>query len=195
MLGEEALAKRSGTLPITVIRPGIVFGPHETNFAAMFQSIQWTRLHAMMGFCSPRLSLIHVADLVSLVLSAAERGHRLPPDRRAADGTGFYHACDDREFPTHAQLGRRIARALGTSALILPLPTEIAFPAAGVIEAYWNFRGQASIVSPDKVREAIATSWAASAARARRHLGFAPGASLDTRLAETASWLKHAGCL
>ena len=195
LTGDGELAARAGRLPVTVVRPGIVFGPHDANVAAMFQSIQWTRLHAMMGFRSPRLSLVHVADLVSLVLEAAERGTRLPHADAAPAGQGFYHACDDREFPTHAELGRRMARALGTFAIVLPLPLTVAVPTAFAIETYWNLRGQPSIVSPDKIREAVAPSWAASAARARRDLGFAPAATLDERLAETVRWLRENGRL
>jgi dihydroflavonol-4-reductase len=195
LAGDGELASRAGRLPITLVRPGIVFGPHETSVAAMFQSIQWTRLHALMGFRSPRLSLVHVADLVPLVLAAAERGTRLPPTLDAASGAGIYHAADDREFPTHAELGRRMARGLGTWTIVLPLPLTVAFPTAFLVERFWNLRGQPSIVSPDKIREAIAASWAASAARARRDLGFRPAESLDERLAETAGWLRSNGRL
>jgi len=195
LAGEDALRIRAGRLPITIIRPGIVFGPHETSVAAMFQSIQWTRLHAMMGFRSPRLALVHVADLVPLVLAAAVGGARLPAALDEATAGGVYQACDDREFPTHAELGHRIARALGSWTIVLPLPLPLAFPAAFAIETYWNLRGQPSIVSPDKIREAIAPSWAASAGRARRDLGFAPAATLDERLAQTARWLRENGRL
>jgi len=194
LLGERALAARADRLPITVIRPGIVFGPHDNGVAAMFQSIAWTRLHVLMGFRSPPLSLIHVADLVTLALESAVRGSRLSVSADSA-ATGIYQACDDREFPTYAQLGQRLARALDTWTIVLPLPLSLAFPTAFVIEAFWNFRGQPSIVSPDKIREAIASSWAASAARARRDLGFHPAASLDDRLAETARWLRETGRL
>lgn len=195
LAGDGELAARARRLPITIVRPGVVFGPHDANVAAMFQSIQWTRLHAMMGFRSPPLSLVHVADLVGLALEAAARGTRLVPGAEAPAGAGIYHACDDREFPTHAELGRKMARALGTFAIVLPLPLTVAVPTAFAIETYWNLRGQPSIVSPDKIREAIASSWAASAARARRDLDFAPAAPLDERLAETARWLRENGRL
>ena len=80
----------------------------------MFQSIQWTRLHAIMGFRSPPLALVHVADLVSLVslvCEAATRGTWLPVLTTRITGLGIYHACDDCGFPTPAQLGRRMAPA------------------------------------------------------------------------------------
>lgn len=195
LAGEQLLARRAGRLPITVVRPGIVFGPHETSVAAMFQAVQWTRLHLTMGFRSPPLSLVSVADLIPLVVAAADQGKRLPADGAAAPGTGIYHAVDDREFPTHGEFGRRIARAIGVTTLVMPLPVPIAWPVAAAIEAFWNLRGQPSIVSPDKLREATVPSWAASAARARRDLGFSPRVSLDERLAETAAWLRGHGGL
>ncbi|MFM7138666.1 MAG: NAD-dependent epimerase/dehydratase family protein, partial [Planctomycetota bacterium] len=190
--GDAELSARAARLPITVLRPGIVFGPHDTKVTQIFQMIATLRLHLLMGFRDPPLSLIHVADLVTLALAAADRGRRLDG---GTNGTGIYHACDDREFPTHAELGRRMARALGTFAIVLPLPLTVAVPTAFTIETYWNLRGQASIVSTDKIREAVAPSWAASAARARRDLGFAPAASLDERLGETARWLRKHGRL
>jgi len=189
--GDGELLQRAGRLPISVLRPGIVFGPHDTNVAKMFQSIQWTRLHAMMGFRSPRLSLIHVADMVTLMLATATGGARLAA-RDTVATTGVYHACDDREHPTYADLGRRIATALGRSVVVLPLPLTLALPMAAVVAGCWSLLGQASIVSPDKLREATVPSWAASAARARADLAFEPAASLDIRLRETADWLRTA---
>jgi len=91
--------------------------------------------------------------------------------------------------PTYAELGRRIAASLNRSVLVLPLPLLLAMPTSFAIEAFWNLLGQASIVSPDKLREATAGSWAASSRKARNELNFAPVATLDERLRQTAAWL------
>jgi nucleoside-diphosphate-sugar epimerase len=72
----------------------------------------------------------------------------------------------------------------------MPLPVTLAWPASAAVAMVWNLLGQASIVSPDKLREATAGSWASSAAKARADLGFAPAATLDSRLAQTAEWLR-----
>ena len=90
-------------------------------------------------------------------------------------------------------LGRRIAAALDRSIVVLPLPLMLALPTAAVVASCWNMLGQASIVSPDKLREATVPSWAASAARARHDLGFEPAATLDARLRETADGLRADG--
>jgi dihydroflavonol-4-reductase len=189
--GEVELERRAARLPVTILRPGIVFGEHDTKVAAMFQSIARFRLHVRMGFRDAPLSLVHAADLAALTVAAACGGERLD----GTAGRGIYHACDDREHPTYGELGRRIARALGRSVLVLPLPVVLAWPASAAVAAFWNLLGQPSIVSPDKLREATAGSWAASAAKARGDLGFACAAPLDTRLAETARWLRENGGL
>jgi dihydroflavonol-4-reductase len=190
--GEVALERRAGRLPVSVLRPGIVFGAHDTKSAAIFQSIAWLRLHVRMGFRDWPLSLIHASDLADLTVAAILRGARIGA---AGDGAGIYNACDDREHPTYGTLGRKIARALGCGVLVLPLPVALAWPTSCAVAAYWDLRGQPSIVSPDKLREATAGNWAASAAKARAELGFLPAATLDERLQQTADWLRANGGL
>jgi nucleoside-diphosphate-sugar epimerase len=190
--GEVELERRAGRLPVSVLRPGIVFGAHDTKSAAIFQSIAWLRLHVSMGFRDWPLSLIHASDLADLALAAALRGTRLAA---AGDGAGFYNACDDREHPTYGMLGRKIARALNCGVLVLPLPVALAWPTSCAVAAFWHLRGQPSIISPDKLREATAGNWAASAAKARTELGFVPAATLDARLKQSADWLRANGGL
>ncbi len=190
LAGEIQLRQRADRLPITILRPAIVFGEHDTKVAAMFQMIHLMHLH-LTWFRDGPLSLIHVADLVDLLVAAAGRGECLSPSLSAShDGQGAYNACDDRVHPTYAELGRRIAASLNRSVLVLPLPLLLAMPTSFAIEAFWNLLGQASIVSPDKLREATAGSWAASSRKARDELNFAPVATLDERLRQTAAWLR-----
>ena len=189
LAGERELRLRAARLPITILRPGIVFGPRDTHVAAAFQSIARFRLHLRMGFRDGPLSLIHVADLLPLLAAAAAAGGRLAAGP-SLTGQGIYNACDDREHPTYGALGRRMAAALGRSVLVVPLPLPLAWPASLAVQAFWNACGQPSIVSPDKLREATAGNWSASAAKARRELGFEPKATLDERLRETAVWLE-----
>lgn len=189
LAGERELRLRAGRMPITVVRPGIVFGPRDERVAAVFQSIDRVRLHVRMGFRDAPLSLLHVTDLVPLLAAAAASGERLAAGP-ARTGQGIYNACDDRDHPTYGDLGRRMAAALGRRVLVVPLPLPLAWPASLAVQAFWNARGVPSIVSPDKLREATAGSWAASATKARQELGFSAAATLDERLCETAAWLR-----
>jgi nucleoside-diphosphate-sugar epimerase len=192
--GEEALERRAGRLPITIVRPGIVYGRHDPKIAEVFRAIQRTGVHFVVGFRTPRLSLIHVDDLVGLLVRAATDGETLGGDG-AAPGQGYYLACDDRDHPTYWQFGRRIAAALGRGVFVWPLWRWVGRTVGGVSEVVSRITGGTSLLSLDKIREATVWSWACSADKARRQLAFVPGPSLDDRLRETADWFREHGWL
>lgn len=196
LLGDGELRKHAARLPITSIQPGIVFGPHDAQVLTLYKMIDAARLHLPMGFRPVPVSVIHVDDLVQLILAAAERGERMTPaDGDGHASTGVYHACDDREHPSYGDLGRRIGRALGRSVVVLPVATPVAWPIVTVASLCSTLSGKPSLVSPDKLREATARSWAASAVKARGQLGFAPAATIDDRLRQTGDWFRANGLL
>jgi nucleoside-diphosphate-sugar epimerase len=195
-LGEIELQRRAGELPITVIRPGIVYGPADRNVAVLFRAIYRTRVHVVIGFRTPPLSLVYVDDLVSLILAAAERGERLPPGPAPpAAGQGVYQACDDREFPDYREFGKRIAAALDRRVIVWPLWRWVGRGVSFTVETGSRLCGRSSFLTVDKVREATASSWACSGEKARQQLGFVPPQRLDARLRETGEWFREAGWL
>lgn len=189
--GEVALQQRADRLPITILRPGIVFGPDDPKVAAVFQTIAMTGIHFTIGFRTPRLSLIHVDDMVDLAMATGERGETL---NHAADGayspSGYYLACDDREHPTYWQFGKLVGRALDRRVFVWPLWRWVGRVVGLAAETLFPPDGKSNMLSLDKVREATVRSWACSSEKARRQLGFAPAQPLETRLRETAQWLR-----
>lgn len=191
--GEIELQKRAGRLPITIVQPGIVYGARDRKVAAMFKAIARSGIHFVVGFQTPRLSLIHVDDLVQLLLLAATSGERLDG---AATGdyspSGYYLACDDRAHPTYWQLGQRVARALDRRVVVWPLLRPVGWSVGAIAE--WA-AAPGGLLSRDKIREATVPSWACSAAKARSRFGFRPAMPLDARLRQTASWFSEHGWL
>lgn len=103
LAGEMEFRKRAEKLSTTVIRPAVVYGPGDQKIAQLISSVVQWRLHLVVGFRTPKLSLIHVDDLVSLILAAARDGERLEADSSdpAIGSRGVYFACDDAEFVTY----------------------------------------------------------------------------------------------
>jgi nucleoside-diphosphate-sugar epimerase len=195
LAGERAAGRLAADLPLTIIRPGVVFGPRDPAFVKILRTIRRLCLHPSPGFFPPALSYIHVEDLVDLLLRAQHSGSRVPADPQGKPGQGRYFAVTS-EYPTYAQLGRIVRPMLARPlAPVLPLAGPVAWCVAAASECISRLSGQPEELSFDKIREALATSWACSGAAARRDLGFEPARPLAERLKETIDWYLKAGWL
>jgi nucleoside-diphosphate-sugar epimerase len=194
--GELAVEQFADRVPITIVRPGIVFGEYGREMVLMFRYVYRFRTHAVPGLKPFPLSVIYVADLVDLLLSAADRGRRLAPGGSAAvAGQGYYFACLP-ECPDYLQFGRLLQQAMERSAVLyLYFPEPFPWLVGGVHELWDRLRGVTTNLNLDKIREAMAGSWACSCAAAQRDLAFQPGQPLVEQLRATANWYRQHGWL
>ncbi len=193
--GELAVERFADRVPVTILRPGIVFGAWGRLLHPMFQSISRLGVHVIPTLTPPPLSMIHAEDLANLLILAAERGARVQPTRgktpTSQQASGYYFACDA-EYPDYADLGGLIGRALGRRHVFLwHLADPFPWLVAGVFEAVSRIRQRADIINWDKMREAHVQSWASSPLAAERDLGFRPARSLEQRIQETADWYRQ----
>ncbi len=105
-------------LPITVVRPCIVFGAGDRGMVEVFRPIARSGLHVVGGPGERRVSLVAAADLAACLVLAAERGERLAP---GVPGQGVYFAAA--EDVSYVELGIAIARALAK-----PRPRTVSLP-------------------------------------------------------------------
>jgi len=195
LAGEEAAARYASRVPLSIVRPGIVFGPRDPSFLKILQAIRRLHVHATPGLHPPALSYIHVADLVELLLRVADRGSRVPTGENGHAGKGRYFAVAP-EYPTYAELGQLLRPLLDRPrAPIVRVPAPLAWCIAGASECWSRARGRAEELNLDKIREALASSWACSGEAARRDLDFTPAHPLAERLRETVEWYRAAGWL
>jgi nucleoside-diphosphate-sugar epimerase len=191
LAGEQAAAKYAGVVPISIIRPPIVFGPSDRGMLEIFRPIARWGIHVVPGRGERCLSLIHVTDLVEGLLLAAEKGERL--HHNGSPGQGIYFMAAD-DYPTYAELGQAMAIALGKKrATIVRLPGPLVRLVGLCGDAIGRIRQRPSWVNSDKMTEALAGSWMCSSAKARTQLGWSPAATLAERLRETAQWYAKQG--
>jgi nucleoside-diphosphate-sugar epimerase len=195
LAGERAAGELADRVSTTIVRPSNVFGPRDTALANMFRTIRLARFHPSPDLSPPPLSYIYVGDLVELLLRAGERGARLPARENGSPGQGRYFAVAP-EYPTYAELGRLVRPLLKRPfAPVIPLARPVAWCVAGASELVGHCRGKPPELCLDKLREALAGSWACSPAAAERDLGFAPDRPLIERLQETIDWYAREGWL
>jgi nucleoside-diphosphate-sugar epimerase len=194
LAAERKLREFAGQVPITIVRPPMVYGPGDMRFLRAFRSVKngW---HVSPGGRGSQYSLVYVQDLAELMTTAAENGQRLPdPSTSDAAHVGVYYAAGP-ERPTYGELGAHIAKAIGKRRYrSVGIPKPLCFAMSTVVEVLMRLEGQPRLLNIDKMREATAGSWICSAARAARELGFRPPHSLEERLDQTARWYAaHAG--
>lgn len=181
-------------VPITIVRPPIVFGEGDVHLRGVFRSIFRFGVHvALGGVGGSHYSLIHVQDLVDALIACAEDGRRLaPPGSREPSNPpqGYYFVATD-EQPTFAELGLLIGKSLGRQSVrVLRSPGTVAlWCGAAVAEGVSRLRGRPFIFN--KVREARAGNWVCSTQTIRRDLGFAPQLPVAERLRQTADWYRQ----
>ena len=194
LAAEREAIQFAGQVPLTIVRPGMVFGPRDTGFIQIIQAIRRLNCHLAPGLSPPALSYIHVADLIALLLVAADHGKRVPAGG-GQTGEGHYFAVAS-EYPTYTELGYLLREMLGRPrAPVIPVVAPLAYAVGGLNEIIGRFKGRPQELCIDKIRDALASSWACSGEMARRELGFVPAKPLADRLRETIDWCVASGNL
>lgn len=162
---EEAL-KRLGHdtgMEVVIIRPPLVYGPGvKANFLNM---LSWLNrgIPLPLGSIRNQRSLVAIGNLVSLIVTCIDHP-------RAANQT--FLASDGEDLST-TQLLRRLSKALGKPARLLPLPERL------LILAAW-------ILGKKAVAQRVCGSLQVDISKNRELLGWAPPINMDKAMWQTA---------
>jgi len=194
--GEVAAQRFAGQVPISVLRPPIVFGEMDKLTFLMFHSVARFGVHMVPSVGRPRFSMIHASDLARLFILAAERGSRLQPAEDHRTPTqGFYFAAAE-DDPTYDDFGRMIAATLGRRRVAtIHCCSVFVWLVAGCSHLASRVTGQSSPLNLDKAWEMTSGPWVCSAQRAADELGFQVAAPLPERLQQTTDWYRRQGWL
>jgi len=77
LAAERAAMGMSNEVPVSIIRPPIIFGPGDRSSLPIFQGVKSLRLHPVPGFRKFPISIVYVADLCEALVRIAERGERV----------------------------------------------------------------------------------------------------------------------
>ncbi len=191
LAAERAAAELAAEVPISIVRPPIIFGPADKASLAIFRGIQLLHLHPVPGFRRFPVSLVHVADLCDAMIRIAERGTRVV-STNSSDAT--YHVAAERTI-AYGELGKLAAQSLGCAGIALPLPKALFWLVGGAMEIAGQIRRRPGVLNLDKVREAVAPGWECNDEKIRQELEYQPAASLEERFAETVQWYREQGWL
>jgi nucleoside-diphosphate-sugar epimerase len=180
-LAVTAAAKEG--MPVSIVRPGAIYGEGDLRFLRLFQAIQRRRF-AMVGSGRTRLHMVYVDDMVRGLMLAGTH-----PDAR---GETFLIA--GAEAPTLNEVAAGVADAMGARRPSLHVPVWPVYAAAALCEAVCVRLG----IEPPLHRRRIGFFThhrEFDIGKARRVLAYEPRVTLTEGLRRTAAWYAAAGFL
>lgn len=186
---ERAAVAVAPEVPLTIVRPPMVFGEGDRSALPLFQGVLrgW---HPLPAGEKNRVSMVHATDLAHALMLAATRGERVRSSEGYDAGEGVYYVADA-QSPTWPELGVVLASALSVPPpRMVSIPRWASFCAAAVSEGIGRVRDEPTFLTLDKRREGMAGSWSCDPSKAMTALGFAPRAALRERLRQTGAWYR-----
>ena len=188
LAGERAARVFADRVPMTIVRPPIVFGEYDHNSLPLFRGAARGLVVAPVRGPAP-VSVVHGRDLAAGLVLALEDGERATVTE-SAEGLYYAPGAAPLDF---LDFSRAVGQATGRSVVGLRLPKAVTWLAAAATEGLGRLTRSPKFLSLDKFREATGGSWACSGDKLRG-LGFEP-APLEQRLQQTADWYRDAGLI
>lgn len=181
---EREVERCSGKVPWTIVRPCGVMGPYDRDFLRLFQLAQ-RGLLVYPGVRDHWLSLLHVTDVVSGLIAAAQHAN--------AVGRVFFLGS---KMPVQwRELGARIGQALGRRVRHINVPTALVRAGGLVGDITAGFLLETPLLNSNKAALARHPYWVCSSEQAEKELGWRETRSLPEVVRDTYLWYQQAGWL
>ena len=181
---EEECLKVSNTLPATIVRPPVVYGPRDKDVFEFFNTLK-KGLQPTVGFGEKLVSMIHVRDLV--------RGFVMAAESNAAIGRTYF--ISSRGVHGWKEIGEAAQNAMNRKALRIRLPESVVYVVAAFAEFFSLFSSKPALINFEKARDMVQDYWTCDASRAKQDFGFEQEISLEEGIRNTVSWYKEHGWL
>jgi dihydroflavonol-4-reductase len=181
--GEEAVWRLRERIPVTVIRPPVVYGPRDFGLFDLYKTVSKGLRPEIGG--PKRISIVHVRDLVEGIVKAAET---------PAGANEVFYLANEATVEISEMMGL-IQRSLGKRALRVGIPDRVVRFLGAVVEDAASLAGKRSMFGRDKALEMTQKAWCCSPAKAARLLCWRAGHPLERGMTEAVAWYRSQGLL
>ena len=181
LLGEKYALEFMDYLPITIIRPPVVYGPRDKDVFFYFKLASIGFL-PFVGNPKRKFSAIYVKDLAEAIMLVMEHC--------AAEGEIFF--VSDGDVHTWRSFALKVGDAVGGRKIKIRLPGAVLWLAAAIDETASFIVRKPALLSFQKVRELL-RYWAMDSSKIMDKLGFEPKYDLSRGVKETAHWYREHG--
>ena len=171
-------------LPITVFRPGFIYGPRDRNVLPRLLDVLHKQRLMFLGDGKQKVNSIYVKNLVDAVFLALAKPASIGQIYNVTDAQGI----DKREFIS------TVAQAAGFRVPRRHVPLWVGVVFAEVFEALYRLarREDAPILNKARVKF-LGLNLDFSCAKAQRQLGYAPRVKFHQAMRDSVEWFRHNG--
>jgi len=183
LAAERLVLEAKDQLPVTVIRPPMIYGPRDNESFAFFQSVSM-RFLPYLGDGKNTMSVVYAGDAASACIQAID--HDVP--------SGNAYFVDDGKVYVWLDMLKDIERAVGKAALVrLSIPFPVVRGAAMFNEIIGKLTNKAMMLTRDKLVELSAPHWVCDSSDTRRDLAWEPKVSWEEGTRLSAKWYRDNG--
>jgi nucleoside-diphosphate-sugar epimerase len=180
LAGQRVAEACMAELPISIIVPPAVYGPHDVDFLVYFKFVA-RGIIPLIGKSARYLSLVYAKDLAEAIAET------LVDDRTA----GKSYLVDDGCIHTWTSLADTIGRAMNRAPKNIYMPAAALWGVAAIGDVQARLTGKARLINSQKVREFLQKAWTCSSQRIGDELGFHPQYPLERGIEETLGWYRE----
>ncbi|MFQ3597125.1 MAG: NAD-dependent epimerase/dehydratase family protein [Chloroherpetonaceae bacterium] len=174
---EEVCSRFYEKLPITIVRPSIIYGERDKDLLEHFKTVK-SGIIPIFGTVEKKYDYLYVKDLIDGMIAAAESEN--------TKGEIYFLSGKAHSWE---EVGETAKKALGKSfAVKLTLPDWLSSTVAAVVEDVNKARCKISILNRDRARDGKERYWTFSTKKAKRDFNFAQKTSLEEGFQRTVDW-------
>lgn len=184
LAGERAVLEGKDDVPITVLRPPLIYGPRDQEVLTFFKAVKVGVL-AIMGSAETKISVVYGPDCAEACIRAV--------DAEVPSGSVYY--VEDGKTRSFGELIAGVEEAIGKRAwLRVPLRRGVVETVAAGSELYGRLTDTAVMLTRDKCNELFG-QWVCDASKARAELGWVPKTLFEEGARLSTVWYRQAGWL
>ncbi len=159
----EAAARKFGdTMPVTIVRPAIVYGEREQDLSQIFPLVE-SRIQPKLGLGKKGMVAVYVGDLAEGILAAAE----------SPNAVGKTYFLNHPDIISSKKIVESIGEAMNKrGGLTIGIPDFLIKASAPFAVLAHRFNHQRPKMTKDKAREVTQAFWLASPQRAETDFGW-----------------------
>jgi nucleoside-diphosphate-sugar epimerase len=172
-------------VPITVVRPPMIYGPADREVLPFFKAVDWGMV-PLTGAPDSRLSAIYVEDCAAACICAVDA--TLPSLSTLFVDDGQPLTLRDRLADIEAALQRKVR-------ISFRVPESLLRSLGYLSEQFGRFSGRSVMLTRDKVNELVAPHWVGDSRAAMNALSWQPQVGFAEGARKTVDWYRSAGWL